>query len=134
MGKRSKKKQANEASAKERSSLAEKNRLERAIEEMEREARRAKEDARSKEERAAEAEQQIVKEEEKALRKPLPFRPSEMPTKQSESIQGLGAAPGAGIGVGTILLGLVAVGAVVYALDAQKTKNSGPPTLIETLE
>lgn len=128
-------KQAREATAKEQASLAEKVRLEQAIEEMEKAALRAKDDARGKEERAADAEKRVVGAEEKGLMRAAVMPPRDVPgTTKPESIQGLGAAPDAGIGLGTIFLGLVAVGAVVYALDAQKKNNSGPPTLIETLE
>ena len=60
--------------------------------------------------------------------------PSAPQSAKPESIQGLAAAPDSGVGIGTILLGLVAVGAVVYALDAKKQNLSGSPTLIESLE
>lgn len=129
-------KQANEAGAKEKEALAEKAKLEQALAQMEKAAKSAKQDARNKEERAAAAEKQVVKAEEKALMRAAVLPPRDMPgmVRKPESIQGLGAAPEGGVSVTTILFGLVAVGAVVYALDAKKQNLSGSPTLIESLE
>jgi hypothetical protein len=112
----------------------EKAKLERAIAEMQKEASRAKDRAQSSERAAVEAEKQVVKAEEKALTKAAVMPQTGPGFKPPESIQGLGASPDGGMPVTSILLGLVAVGAIAYALDAKKQNLSGAPTLIENLE